>query len=45
MIKVKDLNNKIPPNGLRLARLGDVITLNNGGCSRHCSAYGYRALH
>ena len=38
MIKIKKLDNKTSPNGLRLARLRDVLTLNNGdiiGIARH----------
>lgn len=38
MIKIKRINNRISPNGLMLARLGDVINLNNGdiiGIARH----------
>ena len=38
MIKIRKLDNRISPNGLRLARLGDVINLNNGdivGIARH----------
>lgn len=38
MIKIKKLDNKTSPNGLRLAKLGDIITLKNGdviGIARH----------
>lgn len=38
MIKIKKLDNKTSPNGLRLARLGEVLTLNNGdiiGIAQH----------
>lgn len=30
MIKIKKLDNKTSQNGLRLARLGEVLALNNG---------------
>ena len=43
MIKIKKLDNKASPNGLRLAKLGDVITLNNGdviGIAQHPDSMG-----
>lgn len=38
MVKIKKLDNKTSSNGLRLTRLGEVLTLNNGdviGIAQH----------